>query len=178
MSGAHLSKDFFELVKAIGESKSKQEEDRIIVHEVKTLKQRLGEKQTSGASQQHCASCVFFTAAVPPRGAVVAWGTPKADATRVCQHCPTCVLICPTNPSRVLVGLAAFAGSPTLAAACCLACACCSPACVRASLPARLCACRPVNEMPMHRAAFSSSPPVPLGLAEEDEGVFGSYHLR
>lgn len=34
MSGSHLSKEFFELVKAIGESKSKQEEDRIIMHEV------------------------------------------------------------------------------------------------------------------------------------------------
>lgn len=34
MSGSHLSKDFFELVKAIGESKSKQEEDRIIMSEV------------------------------------------------------------------------------------------------------------------------------------------------
>lgn len=30
MSGSHLSKDFFDLVKAIGESKSKQQEDRII----------------------------------------------------------------------------------------------------------------------------------------------------
>lgn len=35
MSGSHLSKDFFELVKAIGESKSKQEEDRIIMNEVR-----------------------------------------------------------------------------------------------------------------------------------------------
>lgn len=34
MSGSHLSKDFFDLVKAIGESKSKQEEDRIIMSEV------------------------------------------------------------------------------------------------------------------------------------------------
>eukprot|EP00941_MAST-03F_sp_MAST-3F-sp1_P004670 g4670.t1 len=38
MSGGHLSKGFFELVKAIGESKSKQEEDRIVSKEVKTLK--------------------------------------------------------------------------------------------------------------------------------------------
>jgi AP-4 complex subunit epsilon-1 len=37
-SGAHLSRDFFELVKSIGESKSKQEEDRIIQREVVTLK--------------------------------------------------------------------------------------------------------------------------------------------
>jgi len=34
MSGMHLSKEFFELLKAIGESKSKQEEDRIIAREV------------------------------------------------------------------------------------------------------------------------------------------------
>ena len=51
MSGSHLSRDFFELVKAIGESKSKQEEDRIIVREVQNLKQRIGEKQISGVSR-------------------------------------------------------------------------------------------------------------------------------
>ncbi|KAG7400270.1 AP-4 complex subunit epsilon-1 [Phytophthora boehmeriae] len=43
MSGGHLSKEFFELVKSIGESKSKQEEDRIIVHEVALLKRKLSE---------------------------------------------------------------------------------------------------------------------------------------
>ncbi|CAM9897356.1 unnamed protein product [Scytosiphon promiscuus] len=43
MSGSHLSKDFFELVKAIGESKSKQEEDRIIMHEVGVLKKKMPE---------------------------------------------------------------------------------------------------------------------------------------
>ena len=32
-----IAKDFFELVKAIGESKSKQEEDRIIADEVSIL---------------------------------------------------------------------------------------------------------------------------------------------
>ena len=37
-SGSHLSREFFELVKSIGESKSKQEEDRIILREVVTLK--------------------------------------------------------------------------------------------------------------------------------------------
>ena len=37
-SGSHLSREFFELVKSIGESKSKQEEDRIIVREVQELK--------------------------------------------------------------------------------------------------------------------------------------------
>ena len=36
------NKDFFEFVKAIGESKSKQEEDRIIVDEVASLKRKVG----------------------------------------------------------------------------------------------------------------------------------------
>jgi len=39
MSGSHLSKDFFNLVKQIGEAKSKQEEDRIVLTELQTLKQ-------------------------------------------------------------------------------------------------------------------------------------------
>ena len=39
--GTNLSKEFFELLKAIGESKSKQEEDRIILKEVQTLKKKL-----------------------------------------------------------------------------------------------------------------------------------------
>ena len=42
--GAHLSKEFFELVKSIGESRSKQEEDKIIVQEVATLKVKMAEK--------------------------------------------------------------------------------------------------------------------------------------
>ena len=42
--GINLSREFFELLKAIGESKSKQEEDRIIAREVQTLKGKL-EKQ-------------------------------------------------------------------------------------------------------------------------------------
>ena len=44
MSGSHLSKQFFELVKAIGESKSKQEEDRIISKEVEVLKEKFSKK--------------------------------------------------------------------------------------------------------------------------------------
>jgi len=39
--GGHLSKEFFELVKSIGESRSKQEEDKIIVNEIATLKANL-----------------------------------------------------------------------------------------------------------------------------------------
>ena len=52
MSGSHLSKEFFELVKAIGESKSKQEEDRIIVSEVVALKKRVGELDLSKKKQK------------------------------------------------------------------------------------------------------------------------------
>ncbi|KAJ1625757.1 Clathrin/coatomer adaptor, adaptin-like protein [Pavlovales sp. CCMP2436] len=47
MSGAHLSKDFFELIKNIGECKSKQEEEKIISNEVAALRQRLSESPTS-----------------------------------------------------------------------------------------------------------------------------------
>mmetsp|Transcript_23595 Transcript_23595/g.38929 ORF Transcript_23595/g.38929 Transcript_23595/m.38929 type:complete len:1140 (-) Transcript_23595:210-3629(-) len=43
MSGSHLSKDFFELIKSIGECKSKQEEDKILTNEVAVLKQRFTE---------------------------------------------------------------------------------------------------------------------------------------
>jgi AP-4 complex subunit epsilon-1 len=39
--GVNLSREFFELLKAVGESKSKQEEDRIIAKEVQRLKQKL-----------------------------------------------------------------------------------------------------------------------------------------
>jgi AP-4 complex subunit epsilon-1 len=41
-SGNHLSKELFNLVKAIGECRSKQEEDRIIVKEVDALKTKVG----------------------------------------------------------------------------------------------------------------------------------------
>ncbi len=49
MSGMHLSSEFFELIKAIGESKSKQEEDRIIAREVATLKKKLESGSAGGA---------------------------------------------------------------------------------------------------------------------------------
>ena len=50
MSGMHLSKEFFELIKAIGESKSKQEEDRIIMREVHSLKKKLESGGAGGGS--------------------------------------------------------------------------------------------------------------------------------
>jgi AP-4 complex subunit epsilon-1 len=37
------SKEFLELVKSIGEARSKAEEDRIVVHEIETLKHRISE---------------------------------------------------------------------------------------------------------------------------------------
>ena len=42
-SGSHLSKELYELIKAIGESKSKQEEDKIITNELSTLKNKMAE---------------------------------------------------------------------------------------------------------------------------------------
>lgn len=44
----HLSKEFFELIKAIGESKSKQEEDRIILNEISVLKKKLENDKPGG----------------------------------------------------------------------------------------------------------------------------------
>ena len=42
-SGSHLSKELFDLVKSIGESRSKQEEDKIIIQEVALLKSKISE---------------------------------------------------------------------------------------------------------------------------------------
>lgn len=42
-SGSHLSKELFELVKSVGESRSKQEEDKIITQESALLKVRIAE---------------------------------------------------------------------------------------------------------------------------------------
>ena len=41
MSGSHLSKEFFDLVKSIGESRSKQEEDKIIFNEILVLNDKM-----------------------------------------------------------------------------------------------------------------------------------------
>jgi hypothetical protein len=38
-----LSKEFLEILKSVGESKSKQEEDRIIIHEIGVLKTRVNQ---------------------------------------------------------------------------------------------------------------------------------------
>ncbi len=44
VGNSQLSKDFFDLVKSIGESRSKQEEDKIIQTEVRVLKQNMAAK--------------------------------------------------------------------------------------------------------------------------------------
>ncbi|CAD8096428.1 unnamed protein product [Paramecium sonneborni] len=43
-SGSHLSKELHDLIKSIGETRSKQEEDKIIIKEVQQLKTKLNEK--------------------------------------------------------------------------------------------------------------------------------------
>ena len=43
-SGSHLSKELLELVKSIGESRSKQEEDKIITQEAQSLKTKFLER--------------------------------------------------------------------------------------------------------------------------------------
>ena len=45
--GSHLSKDLVDLIKAIGDSRSKQEEDKIIVKECETLKKKIKESNIS-----------------------------------------------------------------------------------------------------------------------------------
>ncbi|KAF4687188.1 AP-4 complex subunit epsilon-1 [Perkinsus olseni] len=57
MSGGHLSKDFFELIKAIGESKSKQEEDKIIQGEVQVLKRKLSEPNIPSEENERNVYC-------------------------------------------------------------------------------------------------------------------------
>ncbi len=45
MSGSHLSKELFDLIKSIGEARSKQEEDKIILNEAHQLTDRFKEKR-------------------------------------------------------------------------------------------------------------------------------------
>ncbi len=73
MSGSHLSKDFFELVKAIGESKSKQ---------VQLLLQLT-------AVMRKWPACVESSAKVPPRFCMATVLTPMLFVFR---HCRTCCL--------------------------------------------------------------------------------------
>jgi len=43
-SGAHLTKDCYDLIKQIGEASSKQEEDKIMLIEQKYLRNKINEK--------------------------------------------------------------------------------------------------------------------------------------
>nr|CEL66059.1 TPA: adaptin N terminal region domain-containing protein, putative [Neospora caninum Liverpool] len=51
-AGSNVSKEFFHLIKAIGEARSKQEEDRIVANEIATLKVKLNEPNISPQKMQ------------------------------------------------------------------------------------------------------------------------------
>ena len=80
-AGAHLSKDFFDLVKSIGESKSKQEEDRIIVAEVGSLKRGLGDRTLTGKRLREYLIRVIY---VEMLGHDASFGYMKAVEVRAC----------------------------------------------------------------------------------------------
>lgn len=51
-SGQHLTKEMYDLVKSIGETRSKQEEDKIITTELNSLKTKINEKNLSSKKQK------------------------------------------------------------------------------------------------------------------------------
>ena len=51
-SGQHLSKELHDLIKSIGETRSKQEEDKIISSEVKTLKDKINDPKINVKSKK------------------------------------------------------------------------------------------------------------------------------
>ena len=51
-SGAHLSKECYDLIKSIGEAQSKQEEDKIMIGELKQLKVKINEKNIPVKTQK------------------------------------------------------------------------------------------------------------------------------
>jgi AP-4 complex subunit epsilon-1 len=51
-SGSHLSKEMHDLVKSIGETRSKQEEDKIILTEQAKLKDKINDKSISVRRQR------------------------------------------------------------------------------------------------------------------------------
>ena len=61
-NSGHLSKEFFELVRAIGESRSKQEEDKII-----------REEEEGGGSRDLFVSCVVFFSTKAKKGRSEEW---------------------------------------------------------------------------------------------------------
>lgn len=70
MSGMHLSKEFFELLKSIGESKSKQEEDRIILKEISTLKKKLETPTSSSSSSSSKLNGINIPGGIPAQNAL------------------------------------------------------------------------------------------------------------
>jgi hypothetical protein len=72
MSGSHLSQEFFLLVKSIGESKSKQEEDRIIADEVQALKKRMPEATVGRRKVRIAAAMIVRHNLLAARGAALA----------------------------------------------------------------------------------------------------------
>lgn len=51
-SGSHLSKECYDLIKSIGEAQSKQEEDKIMVSELKQLKIKINDKNVAVKTQK------------------------------------------------------------------------------------------------------------------------------
>ena len=51
-SGQHLTKEMYDLVKSIGETRSKQEEDKIITTELNSLKTKINEKNINSKKQK------------------------------------------------------------------------------------------------------------------------------
>ena len=51
-SGQHLTKEMYDLIKSIGETRSKQEEDKIITTELNSLKTKIKEKNLSSKKQK------------------------------------------------------------------------------------------------------------------------------
>ena len=85
MSGMHLSKEFFELIKAIGESKSKQEEDRIIASEILTLKKKLDGSSGGGGGLMMSPG-----SPIPSMGTPGGKGGKREKRQHILDHYTTC----------------------------------------------------------------------------------------
>ncbi|CDJ27178.1 adaptin N terminal region domain-containing protein, putative [Eimeria mitis] len=60
-AGPHVSREFFDLIKFIGEARSKQEEDRIIQNEIVLLKQRMNQPRVSTRKMQEFVTrCIYI----------------------------------------------------------------------------------------------------------------------
>ncbi len=132
-AGSNLSKDFFDLVKAIGESKSKQEEDRIVVAEVAKLKKVVGDPSIKGKLLKeylirliyvemlgHDASFGYMKAVEVSRPQTLE--NPRMSCWRICDVSPVVppcsCLLRPTSWRRGSpTGAPAFASPPTTSSA-------------------------------------------------------------